>query len=86
MAFYLVERYVPSVSAVEIARSVARLTDAAGDDVRHLYTLLVLGEDTCLSLFEASGAGAVEAANERAEFPLDRIVQAAVFEEERRCR
>jgi hypothetical protein len=82
VAFYLVERYVPSVSAGEIARSVAHLAHAAGDDVRHLYTLLVLGEDTCLSLFEALGAEAVEEANERAGFPLDRIVQAAVFEGE----
>lgn len=83
MGFYLVERYVPSMSAAEVAQAAARLAETAGEEVRHLYTLVVLDEDTCLSLFEAPDARAVEAANERARFPLDRIVQAAVFGKEK---
>ena len=79
MAFYLVERYVPSMSAAEVAQAAARLAEAAGDEVRHLYTVLILEEDTCLSLFEAPDAPAVEAANAKAGFPVDRIVEAAVF-------
>lgn len=79
MRHYLVERYVPSMTEDEVASAAARLTEAAGDEVRHLWTVLVPGEDTCLSAFEAPYASAVEAANARAKFPLDRIVEAAVF-------
>ena len=46
---------------------------------RHLCTFLVPDEETCLSLFEAADAGAVGEANERAEFPFDRIVQVEIF-------
>jgi hypothetical protein len=73
VAFYLVERYVPSMTTEELAASVARL-DAANMDARHVGTVLVGGEDTCLSLFEAEDAGAVETANEWAGFHFDRVV------------
>jgi hypothetical protein len=79
MSFFLVERYVPSMSAADVASAAARLAEGSGDGVRHLYTVLIPGEDTCLSLFEAPDATAVDAANERARFPADRIVEAAVF-------
>jgi hypothetical protein len=41
--------------------------------------VLVPDEETCLSVFEAADAGAVDEANERAAFPLDRIVEVEVF-------
>jgi hypothetical protein len=40
----------------------------------------VAGEETCLSVFEAADAQAVEAANRRAGFDLDRIVEVELFE------
>ena len=83
VAFYLVERYVPSMAAAELAAAVARLGELPGDGVRHLWTVLVRGEDTCLSVFEASDAAAVEEANKRANFRLDRVVEVTPFEVDR---
>lgn len=75
MAFYLVERYVPSMTEAELASAMARIDELPDDDVRHLWTVLVRDEDTCLSVFEGPDAAAVEEANVRARFPLDRVVE-----------
>ena len=80
MAFYLVERYVPSMTAAELAAAMARIGELPGDEVRHVWTVLVSGEDTCLSVFEAPDAGAVEEANARASFHFDRVVEVTPFE------
>ena len=76
--FFLVERYLPAVSASAVGLAVDRLP-RSGCGARHLCTFLVPDEETCLSLFEAADAVVVGEANERAEFPLDRIVQVEVF-------
>jgi len=75
VAFYLVERYVPSITAAELEAAVARLDDLPEPGVRHVWTILVADEDTCLSVFEGPDPTAIEAANRRASFPLDRIVE-----------
>jgi hypothetical protein len=75
VAFYLVERYVPSLSAAELVAAMARLDDLPEPGVRHVWTILVADEDTCLSVFEGPDPATVEAANRRASFPLDRIVE-----------
>ncbi len=74
VAFYLVERYVPSMPAAEIREALARI-NVPQDEVRHLWTILVRAEDTCLSVFEASDVEAVVRATNRAGFPLDRVVE-----------
>ena len=74
MAFYLVERYVPSMPAADIHAAIARIS-VPHAQVRHLWTILVRAEDTCLSVFEASDAEAVVQANVRAGFPFDRVVE-----------
>ena len=79
MHVYLVERYVPSMTATEVESAASRLAAADPGEVRHLCTMLIPGEDTCLSLFEAADASAVEAANAKARFPLDRIVEASML-------
>jgi len=76
--FFLVERYIPSVSASSVGLAVDRLP-RTGPEVRHLYSVLVTDEETCLSVFEAADPGAVGAANDRADFRLDRIVEVEVF-------
>ena len=43
--------------------------------VRHLWTILVRAEDTCLSVFEASDIEAVIEATARAGFQFDRVVE-----------
>src|SRR5881392_4183711 len=81
MGFYMVERYVPAMTGPEVASATARLAGAVSDGVRHLYSVLVSGEDTCLSVFEAPDVRAVEVANEWAGFPLDRIVEVSIYGE-----
>lgn len=73
--YFLVERYVPSTSAGALEAATARLLDADDQVARHVFTLLVPGEDTCLSVFEAPSVDAVAQINQRADFPLDRIVE-----------
>ena len=80
MAFYLVERYIPSMTAAELRAATARLAALpAGSPpagaVRHLWTILVAAEDICLSVFEALDIAAVEDANVRAGFRVDRVVE-----------
>jgi uncharacterized protein DUF4242 len=79
VAFYLVERYVPSLTPDELATAVVRL-DELSAVARHVWTVVVLDEDTCLSVFEASDADAVEMANARANFHLDRVVEVTSIE------
>lgn len=77
--FFLVERYVPSLSAADVDAATARLDGMAEGQIRHLGTLLIPGEDTCLSLFEALDPVSVETVNERAGFVLHRIVEVTLF-------
>ncbi len=77
--FFLVERYVPSINFESIASATERLGNDAGGPARHVCTLLVRDEETCLSVFEAPDAGAVVDANDRARFELDRIVEVDLF-------
>ena len=77
--FFLVERYVPSISSGSVGPAVSRLGESTTGPARHLVSLLVPDEETCLSVFEAPDAAAVQAANERARFQLDRIVEVEVY-------
>ncbi len=73
--YFLVERYIPSTSVAAIDAATARLGDATDPAVRHVVTVVVPDEETCLSVFEAADADAVAQVNRRAGFPLDRIVE-----------
>jgi hypothetical protein len=64
--FFLVERYLPAVSASAVGSAVDRLP-RSGDGARHLCTFLVPDEETCLSLFEAANSITSALANEFAE-------------------
>jgi Protein of unknown function (DUF4242) len=75
VAFYLVERYVPSMTAIDIEAAIARIERLRLGEVRHVWTILVAAEETCLSVFEGPDAGAIAEANARARFHLDRIVE-----------
>jgi uncharacterized protein DUF4242 len=80
MGFYLAERYVPSMTAADVGAAIDRLDRAVADEpVRHVLSVLVHGEDTCLSIFEAPDSRAIERVTERAGFPLDRIVEATAY-------
>ena len=77
--FFLVERYIPSISSSSVESAAQRLAATTDDSAHHLITLLVAGEETCLSVFEAADVRAVEVANQRAGFDLDRIVEVEMF-------
>ncbi len=73
--FFLVERYIPSISSMSVASAARRLVGPVDVPARHLVTILVADEETCLSVFEAADPAAVAVANADAGFPLDRIVE-----------
>jgi len=77
--FFLVERYIPSISSSSVKSAARRLAETSDGSARHLITLLVADEETCLSVFEAADAQAVETANQQAHFGLDRIVEIELF-------
>ena len=74
--FFLVERYVSAREASSIVDTIRELARSR-DDARHVGTVVLPGEETCLSVFEAKDAPAVAAVNEG--LPLDRIVEAEWF-------
>jgi hypothetical protein len=72
-------RFIPSISSGSVGPAVRRLRQTDGA-ARHLCSLLVPEEETCLSVFEARDAAAVQRANDRARFELDRIVEVQLFQ------
>ena len=80
MAFYLAERYVPSMGPAEVAGAIGRIDEAAGDGpVRHVLSVLVHGEDTCLTILEAPDDHAIGQVTDRADFRPDRIVEVTAY-------
>jgi hypothetical protein len=79
MSLYLVERYTPSLAADQVASAVGRLSTAAPAGATHLWTVLIPGEDTCLSLFRAASTEAVAELNAQAGFAYTRIIPAVAF-------
>ena len=47
-----------------------------GTPIRYLRSIFVPGEEKCFCLLEGPSEEAVKEANERAEIPLERIVEA----------
>ena len=80
MGFFLAERYVPSMTAADVGAAIDQLDRAVADEpVRRVLSVLVHGEDTCLSIFEAPDPAVIERVAQRAGFPLDRIVEATAY-------
>lgn len=88
MANYLVERYLPGITPDQLmaAAGSAKQTTAAmtqeGTPVRYLRSTFVPGEEKCFCLFEGPSADAVKTANERAQIPFERIVEATLVASE----
>jgi hypothetical protein len=82
MAKYMVERSLPGLSGDQLAAAAAKakVTTAEmsrqGVPVRYLRSTFVPGENKCYCLFEGPSEQAVRDANERAELPFERIVEA----------
>ena len=82
MAHNVVERHLPGITPDQLgaAAGSAKRTTAQmaqeGTPVRYLRTTIIPGEEKCFCLFEGPSAEAVRAANERAQLPYERIVEA----------
>ncbi|MDQ3044012.1 MAG: DUF4242 domain-containing protein [Chloroflexota bacterium] len=82
MTQFVVERYLPGITPEQLtaaAGSAKRTTaDMAreGTPVRYLRSTFIPGEEKCFCLFEGPSADAVKTANERAQIPFERIVEA----------
>ena len=82
MGVYLVDRDLPWITAeglgllVRAELSASQQLTAAGQAVRELRSLFIVGEARCMCLFEAEDEAAVEALNEAARLPFTRIVAA----------
>jgi hypothetical protein len=79
---YMVERYLPDVSGVELERVLSSLGAVAdqmrseGVALRWLGSTIVPQDDACFCQFEAPSEDAVAEANRRAHLKFDRIVGA----------
>jgi muconolactone delta-isomerase len=82
MGVYLVDRDLPGITTEGLAvlqraeRSASEQLTAAGQAVRYLRSLFIVGEARCLCLFEADSEAAVAALNEAAQLSFTRIVAA----------
>jgi hypothetical protein len=77
MPTFLVESYVPgSEQTIGEAEDRARRAAELSEDVHHIRTTFVPGDETILHLFEAPSAEALERVGRRAMLEFDRIVEA----------
>jgi Nickel responsive protein SCO4226-like len=80
MPCYLVERYLPGLSAEDVHAAVQRLKTVAeemtteGITIGYLSSAFVPEEEACFCQLEAPSREAVALANERAAFPFARIL------------
>lgn len=82
MPVYVVERYLPGMTARQLAalqRAVlksSRSFAADGQAVRYLRSIFLPGESRCLCLFEAEDADLAREVNDAANFTYTRILNA----------
>jgi Nickel responsive protein SCO4226-like len=81
---FVVERYLPAVSPRELAaavdrdRQAAEGMTAAGIPIRHLSTIHIPSDESCLCLFDAPSLDALREAQEHAGIDFERIVEAVL--------
>ncbi|HWC97403.1 MAG TPA: DUF4242 domain-containing protein [Candidatus Sulfopaludibacter sp.] len=82
MPVFMVERNLPGITLEELASAQKRAIQmgkeltAEGRQVRYIRSTFVPGESKCMCLFEAPSPDNVREANERAQIPFTRIVEA----------
>jgi hypothetical protein len=76
---YMVEQYLPGLTAGEVEEASARLAAAAdnvasgGVELKYLGSTYLPEEDSCFSRFEASSLDVVQGVFEQASLPVARI-------------
>ena len=82
MAVYMVERDLPGIKMEQLADAQKRAIEAGkqltaqGKQVKYIRSTFVPGQHKCMCLFEAPNAENVREANQRAEIPFTRIIEA----------
>ena len=82
MPKYYVERHLPGITSEQLTAAAGRAKSTTaemtkeGTPVRYLRSTFVPGEDKCYCLFDGPSEKVVKEANERAEIPFERIVEA----------
>lgn len=82
MPKYMVERFLPQITNEQLVAAAARAKSTTaqmteeGTPIRYLRSIFIPGEEKCFCLFDAPSAELVEEANERAQIPFDRVVEA----------
>ncbi len=82
MATYVVERHLPRFTSEQLAAAAARAKSTTADmtregtPIRYLRSIFIPGEDKCFCVFDGPSASSVEEANNRAEIPFERVVEA----------
>ena len=82
---YLVERYLPGVSAVQLVDAIARAASstaqmrAGGTMIRYLGSTFIPADEACYCLYTAPSVQAVRTANESGGFAFARIVTAVRY-------
>lgn len=82
MPVYMVERDLPGIKMEQLAAAQKRAIEAGkeltaqGKEVRYIRSTFVPGQNKCMCLFEAPNPENVREANERAQIPFTRIVEA----------
>ena len=83
MPRYMVERHLPGITTEQLLaaagrakETTARMTEE-GAPVRYLRSTFVPAEEKCYCLFEGSSMEVVESAQQRAEIPFERVLEAA---------
>ncbi len=82
MPKYIAERHLPGITPDQLAAAAgrAKATTAEmtqeGTKVQYLRSTFLPAEEKCYCLFEGESAQAVEQANQRAEVPYERVVEA----------
>lgn len=74
MPLYLVERYLPGLTADDLRVQIERERGLSG--LSHLRTTYLPEDELCFTLVEAPSRGAVSRANEQAEMTYERISEA----------
>jgi hypothetical protein len=82
MGVYAVERFLVGWSAEDVDGLLRRLGDATAEldahGVRHLESIVIPTDETCLSMFVGPDADTVGRANEALGLPFGRILAASI--------
>lgn len=82
MPYYMVERHLPGITAEQLTAAARRAKKTTaemtqqGTPVRYLRSIFIPGEEKVFCLFEGPTEQSVKDANDRAEIPFQRVVEA----------